>query len=415
MGGDGADVRQPSRNRWDVTHAGTVRIRYKVFGDQLDGTFLAVDTTHAHINMPAALMWARGLETRPVSVTFGGPQEWKVATQLLPTTDPRTFTAANLQYLIDSPAELSNFTVRRFVADQEFRVVLHHQGRDPEADAFTAGVEKIVREARAVFGELRPSRRRTFIVCLPRLFRRHGHRNSTILTGPVALDDADRRVELLATVAHEFFHSWNVERIRPRTLEPFRLDALNPSGELWFAEGFTSYYEPLIMQRSGITDLRRFASSLGAMIDAVMRTPARKYRSAEDASRFAQYVDQAAWVDPTYAETRAVIHLGCRHRTCAGFVTSCAHRPPGDSRSLHPRLWRLRASDAARPGRLARPTPWQSARCAGRVSAIARSPINSLPATNRAARLRTTARCSRARVCCCARADRDAPGSGRCR
>ena len=125
------------------------------------------------------------------------------------------------------------------------------------------------------------------------------HRNSTILTGSASLGAQDQMLEMLSTAAHEFFHSWNVERIRPRSLEPFKLDAPNPSGELWFAEGFTSYYERLVMQRSGLWNVSRLASRIGDMLDTVIRSPARKYRSAEEVSRLAQFVDQASWSDPT--------------------------------------------------------------------------------------------------------------------
>ena len=90
---------RPNPAQWNVSvKGGTVRVTYKVFGDQLDGTFLAVDATHAHLNIPASLMWARGLENRPVTVTFDGPAHWKIATQLHATHDPRTFTAGSLQY-----------------------------------------------------------------------------------------------------------------------------------------------------------------------------------------------------------------------------------------------------------------------------------------------------------------------------
>ncbi len=67
-------VERPNPSQWNVAgHRGAVRVRYKVFGDQLDGTYLAIDSTHAHMNMPASLMWARGLESRPVRVTFDAP------------------------------------------------------------------------------------------------------------------------------------------------------------------------------------------------------------------------------------------------------------------------------------------------------------------------------------------------------
>ncbi len=254
-------------------------------------------------------------------MTFDAPAQWKVATQLHPTPDPRTFTAGNLQYLVDSPVELSAFTLRTFNVDREFRVALHHDGSDADADRFAAALQKIVREERAVFGELPAFEAPyTFISDFLPWADSDGmeHRNSTILTEPARLRIADEQLGALSTAAHEFFHSWNVERIRPRSLEPFKLDAPNPSGELWFAEGFTSYYGPLIMQRAGLWGIDEFAGSLGNALDLVLRSPARKYRSAEEVSRFAQFVDAAVWVDPTnidnnfvsYYDWGAVIGLG---------------------------------------------------------------------------------------------------------
>ena len=294
---------QPNPSEWEVTdHRGSVRVRYKVFGDQIDGTFLGIDSTHAHINMPAAIVWARGLEGRAVRVMFAGDARWKVATQLAPSSDPSTFTAPNLHYLIDSPVEFSNYTLRSFNAGKEIRIALHHNGSDTDADRFAAAVENIIREERAIFGEF-PSFETpyTFISdFLPNATAdAMEHRNSTILTARGSLGEPEQMLSMLGNAAHEFFHSWNVERIRPQSLEPFRLDGPNPSGELWFAEGFTSYYEPLVMQRSGLWTIGRFASRFGGMLDAVIRSPARKYRSAEDMSRFAQFVDQASWSDPT--------------------------------------------------------------------------------------------------------------------
>lgn len=313
---------RPNTSQWNVVaHNGAVRVRYKVFGDQVDGTFLGIDTTHAHINIPAALMWARGFEDRPVRVTFEGAPGWKVATQLHPTIDARTFTAPNLQYLVDSPTELSNFTLRAFRVDQEIRIALHHDGSDTDADRFAAAIETIVREERAIFGDLPAFEAPyTFIADFLPYAAPDGmeHRNSTILTSPASLRSSDRQLELLSTAAHEFFHSWNIERLRPRSLEPFRLDAPNPSGELWLGEGFTNYYEQLTMHRAGLWNVEQLAARLSDNLDLVMRSPARKYMSAEEASRFAQFMDQASWSDATnfdnaflsYYEWGAAIGLG---------------------------------------------------------------------------------------------------------
>jgi predicted metalloprotease with PDZ domain len=315
-------VEHPNPSQWNVTaHPGTVRVRYKVFGNHLNGTHVSIDTTHAHLNIPASLMWARGFEARGVRVTFDAPENWKIATQLHPTSDPHTFTAGNLQYLVDSPVELSAFTPRTFVVDREFRVALHHDGSDADADRFAADLEKIVREQRSVFGELPAFEAPyTFISDFLPWAASDGmeHRNSTILTEPGRLRVPDEQISVLGAAAHEFFHSWNVERIRPRSLEPFRLDVPNPSSELWFAEGFTSYYSPLTLQRAGLSRMDEFAGRMGQMLDSVIRTPARKYRSAEDVSRFAQFVDAAVWTDPdnlpnsyvSYYDWGAVIGLG---------------------------------------------------------------------------------------------------------
>jgi predicted metalloprotease with PDZ domain len=315
-------VERSNPSQWSVTrHPGTVRVRYKVFGDLLNGTHLAIDSTHAHLNIPPSLMWARGFENRPARVTFDAPAGWKVATQLHPTSDPRTFTAPNLQYLVDSPVELSAFTLRSFAVDREFRLALHHDGSDADADRFVAALVRIVREQRAVFGEF-PSFEvpYTFIADFLPWAASDGmeHRNSTILTEPARLRVPHEQLGALSTASHEFFHSWNVERIRPGALEPFALDAPNPSGELWFAEGFTSYYGPLTLQRAGLYDIDEWAGHTGQSLDLILRSPARKYRSAEEASRFAQFVDAAVWADTTnfdnhfasYYDWGAVIALG---------------------------------------------------------------------------------------------------------
>lgn len=297
---------RPNPSEWEVAgHSGTVRLRYKVFGNTTDGTYLGIDTSHAHINIPAALMWARGLENRPARITFQLPTgaSWNVATQLHPTDDPFTFTAANLYYLIDSPTEIGNLVLRAFTMGQPFRIALHHDGSDREADRFAADLERIVKEERAVFGEL-PAYENgyTFIVDLvPGVSSWDGmeHRNSSVVTLPGALRVSDQRVATLSTVAHEFFHSWNVERIRPRSLEPFRLDEVNAAAELWFAEGFTSYYESLIMTRAGLFAVADFASTAGIALETVINSPARRYRSAEDMSRLAALWDGAVWTDRT--------------------------------------------------------------------------------------------------------------------
>src|SRR5258705_13782706 len=123
------------------------------------------------------------------------------------------------------------------------------------------------------------------------------HRNSTIVTSSSSI--RGNRAGLLSTVSHEFFHSWNVERIRPRSLEPFNFDEANMSGELWLAEGFTNYYGPLTLQRAGLTRLAEFAATLASAVNAVTFRPGRQGRTAGGMSPSAPFCRRARAIRPT--------------------------------------------------------------------------------------------------------------------
>ena len=302
-------VARPNPHQWTVTgHAGAVQVTYRIFGDRVDGTYLAIDSTHAHINMPAALMWARGFEERAATVQFELPAgaDWRIGTQLFPDSAPGTFTAPNLQYLMDSPTELSAFSLRTFgLGDAPesplVRVVVHHTGTDADLDGFAADAERIVVEAERVYGEYPAFDDNTYTFIADYVPWASGdgmeHRNSTILTNASSI--RTNRLGLLDTVAHEFFHAWNVERIRPQWLEPFDFERANMSGELWLAEGFTSYYGPLVMLRAGLTEMSDFTARFATFINRVQMSPGRGLRSAEEMSRFAPFVDAAAPIDRT--------------------------------------------------------------------------------------------------------------------
>ena len=306
---------RPNLHEWDVAgHDGTVVVTYKIFGDRTDGTYLGIDSMHAHINIPAALMFARGWFERPARVTFVRPagKTWKVATQLFPTADPLVFTAPNIHYLMDSPTDFSDFTLRTFTVDDSqkrpggpptFRIALTHDGTEAEADAFAKDVERIVREAINLFGELPMFETNTYTFLSVYLPWANGdgmeHRNSTSLTSSGALRNPQQRQGLLGTVSHEFFHAWNMERIRSKGIEPFDFEEADMSDDLWLGEGFTNYFDGLILERAGLMTFDRFMGELGGIINDVTLSPGRKFRSPIDMSRLAPFVDAAVSVDRT--------------------------------------------------------------------------------------------------------------------
>lgn len=304
--GRALEISRPNEHQWNVSgHRGHVRVTYTLYADRADGTYSGIDRTHAHLNMPATFIFARNTGDRPIRVRFNVPDpSWKVATQLARTADPYVYTAPNLQYFFDSPTEISNFVLRTWTIPSRartdtLRLAIHHRGSDAEVDGYVQNMKKVVLEQRAVFGELPRFDYGTYTFIADYLPWAYGdgmeHRNSTILSSTGSL--AQNATGLLGTVSHEFFHAWNVERIRPRSLEPFDFERANMSGELWFAEGFTSYYGPLAIMRAGLTTIDDYARAIGNNVNAVLTSPGRNYFSPVEMSMQAPFVDAAAAID----------------------------------------------------------------------------------------------------------------------
>ena len=367
--GRALEAARPSHHEWEVAgHDGTVRVVYRLFGDRVDGTYAAVDTTHAHLNMPATLMWAEALPDRPARVAFRQPEgrTWRVATQLFPTDDPLVFTAPNVQYLMDSPVEFSDFTLREFPAPladgaaPAIRIALHHLGSDADADAFAHDVRLVVEQARRLFGEYPRFETGTYTFLADYLPWAGGdgmeHRNSTVVSAPIALSTG--RTRALGTIAHEFLHAWNVERIRPASLEPFDFAKANVSGELWLAEGVTSYYDDVLLARAGLIGFGELLSRLTATVQTVIRSPATRFRSAEDMSRMAPFVDAASWVDRTNWENTYISYYTFGAAIGFGFDLAIRERTGGQASldDFMRAMWREHGRPGGgRPGYVDRP------------------------------------------------------------
>ena len=309
--GRGRPVRVTRKDsyQWTVAgHDGTVKFSYTIFADRGDGTYAQFDLTHAHMNMPAVFAWAVGSDASPVSLKIAPPEgsHWQVATQLIPTRDPFVFKAPDLQYFMDSPTEVSNFVWRSWTVAgprgrvDTIRIAMHHTGTDAELDEYVEMAKKVVAEQVAVYGETARYDHRTYTFLADYLPWASGdgmeHRNSTILSSTSSL--ARNKLGLLGTLAHEFFHSWNIERIRPAALEPFNFFQANPSDALWFGEGFTSYYDDLSIRRAGLYDDAEYAGNIQGNVDAVTNAPGRRFFSPMEMSQQAPFVDAAAAIDP---------------------------------------------------------------------------------------------------------------------
>jgi predicted metalloprotease with PDZ domain len=257
--------------------------------------------------MPATFMWVKGLEKAPITVQFTVPdRSWKIATQLPRSDKAFHFTAPNLQYFMDAPTKIGELHVSEWkVTNPDNRtytmqLALQAQATEGLVDSFTQKLKKIVAEAKAVFGEVPhyDYGQYTFIASLNPYAHGDGmeHRNSTMITSGRVFTGADN---FLNTFAHEFFHCWNVERIRPASLEPFDFSKSNMSEALWVAEGFTQYYGLLLMKRAGFTPDSIFNLQMASLINAKENTPGGKYYTPLENSQRAVFVDAGVSIDDT--------------------------------------------------------------------------------------------------------------------
>lgn len=306
--GNDLEISRPDPHSWKITgHDGTVNVEYILFANRADGTYSQVDETHAHLNIPATFIYSEDLKDRPIEVTFNTTRypDWKVATQLK-HLEGNKYMAPDLYYFMDSPTEISDYDLRQFELNGEnIRFVLHHNGTAQEFDQYFEQVKDIVNQQMKVFGELPKFDfgEYTFLACYLPHVSGDGmeHRNSTVLTSTRSLAEGGMKGNI-GTVSHEFFHAWNVERIRPESLEPFDFTEANMSGELWFAEGFTSYYTNLILSRAGIISPEDYINGINGTFNYVWNSPARQYFNPVEMSYQAPFVDAATSVDPVNRE-----------------------------------------------------------------------------------------------------------------
>lgn len=303
-------LKQPEGDVYEIpTHGTNVKITYTLFGNWIDGTYAGFDETHAHMNIPATFAFPVGMDKRPRTVKFNyaEKQNWKVATQLKPMGQGKYY-APNFQYFMDSPIEISAYNTASWQVKnpdgkiQTIHLVSHSNDEQQTIDKYAEMLKKMVAEQMVVWGEL-PNFDYGNYYFLHDVYPTYAgdgmeHRNSTSIvqrTPKIAGNEAN----LLGTFSHEFFHAWNVERLRPKTLEPFKFEHSNVSDELWLAEGFTQYYGNLLLTRAGFRSVDNAAQTFNGLVNSVLNSPGAKNFSPIAASRYAVFADAGVAIDQT--------------------------------------------------------------------------------------------------------------------
>jgi predicted metalloprotease with PDZ domain len=295
-----APVTRINTDTWSITPEGktTINVSYKVFANDLSGTFSQLDTRHANYNGPSIFMYVVDHKPDPVKLTIHAPTGWHIVNGRTDRPGQIEWQFPNWDIMVDTPTEIApDWTQDDFVVDgKKYHVMVHSFG--PEGGrraALVKDIEKIVRAEVAMWGP--PEfEEYTFLMHFAADDRSGDgmeHLTSTQIIQPGALGDPGVYERALGTVAHEFFHVWNVKRLRPLELGPWDFARPLATRGLWVAEGFTNYYGHLMLRRAGLWDDLAFLKQEANTIDNIESAPGSRLMSAEESSLSAPFLDDA--------------------------------------------------------------------------------------------------------------------------
>lgn len=276
-----------SKNHWcvETPTAGPVTVTYRIYANELSVRTNHLDQTHGYFNGAALFFAIAHHQDQPHHLTIEPPENWQVTTTLEAGPGENQFVAADFDTLVDSPVEIGTQAVYDFtVLGKPHQLAVWGQG-NLDAPQLIADTIKIIETEAAMFGGL-PYDRYLFLLHLSgNGFGGLEHRDSCSLNYPrFGFRDRDKYHRFLQLVAHEFFHLWNVKRIRPQALETFDYFQENYTPSLWFCEGTTSYFDILIPLRSQGYDRQTCLANFSKDLSRYFATPGRRVQPLRESS-----------------------------------------------------------------------------------------------------------------------------------
>lgn len=287
--GNRLNFEKTTKNTWRIQTAkkDKIVINYRVYSFEISVRTSFIDASHAFLSPTGIFMYPVGQVQKSSTVSIKPFQGWTQVSTGLEPVKGRAFTyfANNFDVLYDSPIEVGNQDVFEFTAAGVRHEVAMYGGGNYDKERLKVDMAKIVEETTAVFGE-NPNKHYVFIV---HNYANGGggleHLNSTVLgASRNGYTNPNTYEGFLSLVAHEYFHLWNVKRMRPIALGPFNYDEENYTSNLWIAEGYTAYYDNLFVRRSGFTTPERYLDILASGMSLVANQPGSRVQSASEAS-----------------------------------------------------------------------------------------------------------------------------------
>lgn len=310
-------VERDAKDSWVVSLAGSdaLEVTYRVYAFRHDTSQSYLDSDHAIINGASVFLYVDGEQSHPLTLEVVPHEGWSVvATGLEPLVPGGwTFAAPNYDVLVDSPVEVGAQLVHSF----EVRGVTHQvsifAAKPIDEATFVADIKRIVEHTIPIFGEV-PYSRYVFLVD----FTDQGyggleHLNSThCIAGYLMMEPPSEYRRLLALFSHEFFHTWNVKRMRPVALGPFDYSRENYTKSLWISEGITSYFENVILRRAEIVTAPEYLDFICDDISEVKSLPSSRSQTPEESSfdtwiKLYREDENSPNVSPSYYRQGAVL------------------------------------------------------------------------------------------------------------
>jgi predicted metalloprotease with PDZ domain len=278
------------KQTWNVDTRGIkeIKIDYDYRATVLALNQAKITKDYAFFTGIELFLQAEGHRDEPSTVHFALPAGWKIITALKDTSDPMTFTAANYDVLVDAPVEMGNFDVTKFeVEGKPHYLVANPAGTfsSEKAQKFAGMLAKVAEADSKMFGGLPYEKYVYFYFFAPPESNASGaleHLNSFVSFAPSG--DVATPEMLIGTASHEFFHLWNVKRIRPAEMWPYDYSRENETPLLWVSEGFTNYYGVRARYRAGLMTEKDFLASVASAATGVENTEAREYISPAESS-----------------------------------------------------------------------------------------------------------------------------------
>ncbi len=285
-------VRQSSTSEWQIAvRSGCVVVHYDVYLDTSGPFGAQLSSDHGFLNWAMVLMYSPALRNHPMSLRLlDVPRGWSVRDlHVLGTARPGQLelhgVARNYDELVDSPAEAGMFQQASFQEDgATYHIVVHADPADYDMKKVEEALQKITHAA-VDWMQDRPYEEYTFLYHFPRRPAGGGMEHAYGTAIDIGAERLRENPSAIANVsAHEFFHLWNVKRIRPQSLEPIDYQHEQDTRALWFCEGVTSTVADVLLVRAGLSSQKQFFDDLGRSIAELQQRPAHRWQSAEDSS-----------------------------------------------------------------------------------------------------------------------------------